>query len=204
MPTEPHSRSHRRWVWSTLTTLAIALGVGLFVIPHVPSKSLPDLNAYEDLVAAGQAIEGQFPNQGDWTRADLAALRDFVAKNEPVLRRVRLGIGREGLAVFADSHQGLDDLMRRQGQIRTLTRLLFAAARLAYEDGRFADQVRSRSGDPGGGSDHDAGFDRRHSHDGVGRRGASSRSAQTTPRSARRDRPPSRAQRVGGTSTSGE
>ena len=142
MPTLTDSRSGRPRIWVILATLTISLGIGLVIVLQIPSEPLPDPNGYHDLVAAGQAIEGQFPAQGDWTRADLTALRDFVAKNEPALQRVRLGLSREGLAEFADSHQGLDDLMRRQGQIKTVTRLMLAAARLAYEDGRYADQVR--------------------------------------------------------------
>ena len=142
MPKMPRLLSGPRLIWLALATGAVLLIFGLVMSSPKPSDLAPNPNGYDDLVAAGRTLEGAFPNQGDWTLADLAELRVFVANNQPALQRVRLGLSREGLADFADSHQGLDDLMRRQGQIKTVTRLLLAAARLAFEDGRYADQVR--------------------------------------------------------------
>ena len=132
----------KRWIRLGLAIVAVLITLTFALVPFGRSEIGPNPNGYEDLVAAGRSIAGAWPSQRSWLQADLAELRPYVAKNQPAIERARLGISREGLIQFADSHQGLDHLIDQQGQVRALTMLLFAAARLAFEDGRYADQVR--------------------------------------------------------------
>lgn len=112
-----------------------ALAVG-----HRPGPgNLPDPNGFDNLVRAARSIQGPWPNKGDWARADPTELRAFVVSNRPALDGARRGLGRPGIAHFADSPAGIADHLEQSGQMRDLSRLLAAEARVALEERRPLD-----------------------------------------------------------------
>ena len=132
----------RFWLPLGVGAFSLALLAWLIFLRTVAPITPLEPDGYDELIAAAGTIQGRWPHEGDWTRADPAELRLFVARNDPTLRRLQSALEHGGSVRFADSQAGLTDLMNRQAQARTVSRLLFAAARVAHEEGRFADQAR--------------------------------------------------------------
>ena len=109
---------------------------------RLASPTIPNPNGYDDLVCAGKLIQSLGPNGGGWHEADLAELRSFAKANKPALERARLGLGRDGMANFADTQAGFVVHFEQAGPIRSLSRLMLAEARIAEEEGRFGDAAR--------------------------------------------------------------
>ena len=145
MVANPSPRLDRIWRHPGLFGLSVvAIVAGLVVLSSSRSGSppIPNPNGYDDLVRAGASIKGAWPKGGDWKGADLAESRAFVDANQPALALARRGLGRDGLANFADSQDGFAVQMDQSGQIRSLSRLMLAEARIAEKDGRFGDAAR--------------------------------------------------------------
>lgn len=142
-------RPRRRWI------ILIGLGVALLLMPLAwllrpgafLGETLPNPNGYEDLIAAGREITGDFTKVIKHEEVT-EALRALVAENRDVLARARVGLGRESvvpLAKFRSVAAPMDDLR----VMRPLGRLLAYEAILAERDGRtaeaagrFADVIR--------------------------------------------------------------
>ena len=142
-------RPRRRWI------ILIGLGVTLLLMPLAwllrpgtfLGETLPNPNGYEDLVAAGREITGDFTKVIK-QEEDTEALRALVAENRDVLDRARVGLGRESIVPLAKIRSvaaHMNDLSAK----RSLGRLLAYEAILAERNGqtaeaavRFADVIR--------------------------------------------------------------
>ena len=142
VPGQPWSR---RWLVVGVIASLLALTIwAVFGAPRHFARPfvVPIPNGYDDLVQAGAMIGGPWPDGGDWRGPDRAGWRVFLAANPGVLKRTRLGLSRAGLANFADTQAGLATQLDQQSHIRSLSRFLLAAARMAQEEGRFPDAAR--------------------------------------------------------------
>jgi len=134
------TRRHR------LGLLILAVGIGVVVLGgwyRARSRPDPGPNGWDDLSTAGVMIRDDRPNPGDLAKADLAAVRPFLAANRPALDRMRIGLARESVASFEDSQAGLEKLIDDLGRIRALSRLTLGLARVEEADGRILEASRA-------------------------------------------------------------
>ncbi len=141
----PKPRRRRRRTLLALGALAgLLVGVGAWTAGRHGSKPAhPSPNGHDDLTRAGALIQGPWPGGGDLAKADLEAVRPFLAANEPALELARLGLMRECVASFPNSQEGLTKNGEDQGRIRSVSRLIRAQARVFEADGRLVDASRN-------------------------------------------------------------
>jgi hypothetical protein len=130
---------HRRWgIGAAATGVA---GLCLLVFGGAKLPPLPDPNGYDDLAAAGRAVQGKVPAGGDLMSASEAELRAFVHQNGEALRLARLGLGRECRVPVEYSQTYLDVGLPRSSDIRQAARLVIAAGRLAALEDRREEAI---------------------------------------------------------------
>lgn len=131
-------RPRRRWRW-ILGLIALA-GMGGLVASVVlgPGRlpPLPDPNGYDDLVAAGKMVTGDWVKAGRIDAAPAEVVGPLVAENGKALERIQVGLGRESRFPLDYSQESLDRGIEDVGAIRAAGRLLAAKARLATLQGR--------------------------------------------------------------------
>lgn len=74
--------------------LAAGLFMGYLYFQPPEPEPLPHPNGYDDLVAAGEMLKGEVPDEANG-RLTLAECREFVSANREALDRGRLGLTRE-------------------------------------------------------------------------------------------------------------
>ena len=145
-----------RGLWVGLAVVAILAVLVAFVYPasETPlNPVLPNPNGYDDLVKAGEAIQG---SPGDYPTLDPAALRDLVSSNAEPLRLLRVGLTRQCyMAVNADMTNGgipqltlmkrAVQLLAAEGRLHELGHQPAEAARSYMDAIRFGNEV-SRGG----------------------------------------------------------
>lgn len=136
-------RPFLRWMllFGVIFTAALVT-VGVALRPrHAARPPLPDPNGFDDLVRAGEMIQGKAP--ADLLKADEAALRAFVEPNGEALARARVGLGRPCVIpvdyASRDMTRNTEWLMRS----RSVSRLLIAEGRLAERESRVGDAAHS-------------------------------------------------------------
>ncbi len=103
---------------------------------------MPDPNGYDDLVKAGSLIHGDWPNKGDFAKAKIDEVRAFVEANKASLDLARVGLGRECVAHFDNSQEGLEKHLEDFGRIRSVARLLNGEAIVLEADGKPVEAAR--------------------------------------------------------------
>ena len=137
----------RRWR-RRLIVICRVFGIAGAIVAMSPARrpppiKMPDPNGYEDLARAGAMIHGDWPNKGDFAKAKLDEVRAFLESNRSSLDLARVGLGRECLSPFENSHAGLGKHMKDFGQIRGVARLLTGEGIVRQADGQTVEAVRS-------------------------------------------------------------
>ena len=125
------------WVGAALAFLAL-LAVVLCAGRTPVSPPLPNPNGYDDLVQAGEAVQG---DPGNYSNLDHDGLGALVCHERPPLGRLRLGLSRPCCLPMNSSltNGGIAQL----AQIKRLARLLAAEGRLREMNNQPAEAGRS-------------------------------------------------------------
>ncbi len=133
--------------------LAIAGGLALLTLlaaavwswgESTPQPKLPDPNGFDNLVAAGSCIRGDWPSGTKGLEdANRVAMKAFVEANRPVLDLARVGLSRDCLVHFEDSQAGLEEQIEGQRRFKDVWRLLTIEGLVAESEGRIGDAGRS-------------------------------------------------------------
>ncbi|MFO0890336.1 MAG: hypothetical protein U0790_14485 [Isosphaeraceae bacterium] len=102
---------------------------------------LPNPNGYDLLVGAAESIVGEIPRNGCYEEADASELATWVEPNRKVLRHVREALELESRVPMTFLLEQLDRALRQLNALRRLARLLDAAARYAWLEGRPGEAV---------------------------------------------------------------
>ena len=134
-------RLHRRkWLFVGIGALfllgLLSIGYVKFQAATPQRRPLPTPNGFDDLVRAGNLIEGEIP------AADLDRSLSVVERNREALKTARAGLARSSL-VPLPLQRDLQSHMDQMAAIRSLGRLFVAEGRLAHEDGQIAAAARS-------------------------------------------------------------
>ncbi len=126
----------------------IALVVGgawsIFALQASQSRARPSLpvpNGYDDLVRAGTARQGAWPNKGELAKAKIEEIRPFVEANQKCLEMARVGLDRECMVPIEDTQEGLNKHFEDSGRVRDVARLFELKARVLEADGQVSDAV---------------------------------------------------------------
>ena len=130
-------RSRRRWL------MALGIGGVLIAVPIAwlaalgagLDEAIPNPNGYDDLVAAGREIAGDFVKADPKVAGNDELLRAIVAENANALARARVGLGRASAVPLADDGS-LQDHIDDFNAVRKVGRLLACEAALAEREGR--------------------------------------------------------------------
>src|SRR5262249_19909910 len=107
------------------------------LIPH----PLPNPNGYHVLVGAAERIVGEIPRGGWYELADAAELAAWVEPNREALRLAGKGLALESRVPLTFLREDLELAQRHLTALRQLARLLDAAARYAWLEGRPGEAV---------------------------------------------------------------
>ncbi len=157
MTDSPRPRRRLRRIAFWVVGLLVAMVGGSLFVPPPALPALPDPNGYDDLIAAGKLVTGDW-NLPRFEAAPVETIRPLVEGNTKALERIRLGLGRESRFTLDYSPETLNRGIEGVGPLRACGRVLLANARLAALEGRtseakaFAlDTIRAgRAGSNGG------------------------------------------------------
>ncbi len=143
-PTEhPRVRRTARTALVLLTLIVVVpLSVVYWVIaipPRVPEVVLPNPNGYDDLAAAAGELKNMLVPDADIATA--AQLKAFTTKCQPVLRKARIGLGRDCKVPVTYGLPSLESV--RIQETRSLARTFAAEGKLAEMEGRTDDAVEA-------------------------------------------------------------
>ena len=126
----------------------VAILIGVVVAFSVggraaPAPKLPDPNGYDDFVKAGRLVKGEWPNKGDFAKAEVSQLKTFVEANQATVDLARVGLGRECMVPLENSQAGLATHFEHLTPIRAVGRLLQGSAIVAEGEGRIVEASRA-------------------------------------------------------------
>lgn len=137
--TRPLPKPRKRWGCLLLAVLIIAALYGLQrLATQRQLPPLPDPNGYDDLLAAGEMVQGSAP---DWDTAPIEELRQFVDANMAAEARMLVGLERDSRVPVVLSQDYVNQTVEQSQSLRPLMRLTKIQAVLDEQLDRPADAV---------------------------------------------------------------
>lgn len=133
---------HFRWVFPLV--LAGVIYGGYLAFRRGPAlPPLPVPNGYDDIVRASHEVTGQPPGPGSPEAENVAKLKEIVDANQEPLKQARVGLARDSGVPLGSARTDLEPHLHALGEIRKISRLMAAEAKVAESEGRFSDAADS-------------------------------------------------------------
>lgn len=135
--------------WTGLLTLLVALvllpSVWLLMPRRFLGEALPNPNGYDDLIAAGRLVTGNFQTVADLEKSKTDDLRALVELNRVALERARVGLDRKSVVPLSKSPT-VEAHLENFNALRALGRLLVMEAALKEREGHTTEAANLYKG----------------------------------------------------------